>query len=97
MCYERVSDGVKLTVKVVPAASSNQIKSDGKGELKILVTAAPEDGKANKAVVRLLAKTFKISKSSIVLTHGETARLKTFLLSGNADEISAKINGVLSL
>lgn len=73
--------GCRLYLKVTPKSSRNAIKgseidSGGKERLKITVTAPPEDGKANKAVIKLLAKTLKVPPSSITLISGETSRLK---------------------
>lgn len=53
---------------------------------KIFVTAVPEDGKANKAIVRLLAKTWGIAKSSIEMTAGEHHRDKTFIIRCDAEK-----------
>ena len=54
----------------------------GNDELKVRVTAAPEKGQANKAVIDILSKSFKVGKSKVVLQHGETSRHKKFLLTG---------------
>ena len=70
-----------LRIKVTPGAKSERIKkevgADGSILYKIYVTAPPEDGKANAAVIKLLAKTIGISKSSMSITHGHTSREKT--------------------
>ena len=70
---------------MTPKASSNrlagvQIRPDGQVFLKVFVTVAPEQGKANEAVIRLLAQTWKLAKSQISLTAGATASFKTFRL-----------------
>ena len=59
--------------------------------LRIAVTAAPEKGKANKAIAQLLAKTLGIAKSRVVLQSGETSRKKTFLIVGVMKKQLAKI------
>jgi uncharacterized protein YggU (UPF0235/DUF167 family) len=70
-----------LRVKVTPKAKSERIKkeiaADGSVLYKIYVTAAPEDGKANAAVIKLLAKALGIAKSSLTITRGLTSREKT--------------------
>jgi uncharacterized protein (TIGR00251 family) len=70
-----------LRIKVTAGAKSERIKkevgADGAILYKIYVTAPPEDGKANAAVIKLLAKTIGISKSSIRITKGHTSREKT--------------------
>lgn len=70
-----------LRIKVTPKAKSERIKketcSDGSVTYKCYVTAAPEDGKANEAVIKLLAKNLGLAKSQISITHGHTSREKT--------------------
>lgn len=74
------SKGV-FNVTVTPKASSNRIKQDhkpdGSTEIRVYVTTAPEDGKANKAVIDLLAEALDIPKSSLIITHGLSTRRKT--------------------
>ena len=83
---EQVPEGVNLKVKVVPKARSNSIENwphnVNVSELKIRVTAAPEKGQANKAVIDILSKTLNIGKSNVILLNGGTSRNKTFLLKG---------------
>jgi uncharacterized protein (TIGR00251 family) len=52
------------------------------GRLKIRVTVPPEEGKANRAVIELLAKALKVSKSSIRIKRGTTGRMKTLEIEG---------------
>ena len=70
-----------LRVRVTPKAKSARIKlehaEDGGIVCKIYVTVAPEDGKANKAVIALLAEALDLPKSSLIITHGLTNRDKT--------------------
>ena len=54
----------------------------GSGRLKLAVTAAPEKGKANKAVIELLAETLRIHESSIHIISGESSRDKRLLIKG---------------
>ena len=68
---------MKLLVKVVPKASRNAVKVEN-GRLKIYVSAAPEKGKANAAVLELLAEHLGVPKRKIILLKGETSPLKTF-------------------
>ena len=70
-----------LLVKVTPKAKAERIKkevsTDGTVLYKIYVTAVPEDGKANEAVIKLLSKALGVAKSSLTITHGHTSRQKT--------------------
>ncbi|MBS0271515.1 MAG: DUF167 domain-containing protein [Proteobacteria bacterium] len=72
---------MQLIVHLTPKASRNKIEgwsldAEKKRILRVRVTAVPEDGKANKALIQLLSKTLHISKSRISLIRGETSRIK---------------------
>lgn len=75
-------EGVILSVKVTPKAKQNKIVVQENDLLKIYVTAAPEKGAANLAVVALLSEHFHIAKNRIVLLRGAASRNKEFLLEG---------------
>ncbi|WP_136439934.1 DUF167 domain-containing protein [Pacificoceanicola onchidii] len=69
--------GATIMVRVTPKAARNRIERDEAG-LRVHVTAVPEGGKANAAVVKLLSKALGVPKSRLVLVRGETARDKVF-------------------
>lgn len=73
---------MKLKIKVIPKASKNAIAGWLGDELKIMVTAAPEKGKANKAVVKILSKALQLPKQSIRITAGATSPRKMVELCG---------------
>lgn len=62
--------GNPFSVRVTPKASANRIKvetlEDGTPQVRVYVTAVPENGKANQAVIRLLAKEMGLAKSSLI-------------------------------
>jgi len=66
----------KITVKVIPRSSINQITQLSENEYKIKTTSAPVEGEANKKIISLLSKELKIPKSNIKITKGETSRNK---------------------
>lgn len=72
-------------IKVIPNAKKVQIKklaqTDSNLDFKIYVNAPAEDGKANKAVIQLLAKELGIAKSRIKILKGELNREKEILIS----------------
>ncbi|MDR1327961.1 MAG: DUF167 domain-containing protein [Heliobacteriaceae bacterium] len=70
---------VKLQVRITPNASRNEVTQDG-DLLKVKLTAPPVDGKANKALLEILSKYFKIPKTSIKIIKGETSKNKLLLL-----------------
>lgn len=77
-----MSDPIRLQLKVVPKASRDGI-SGWRGEtLKIRVTAAPERGKANKAVIALLASALAVPRGRIRLLAGASSEYKTVAVQG---------------
>jgi len=57
--------------------------ADGRAALKVRVGAPPEGGKANTALIKLLAKAWKLPKSAISIVAGHGQRQKTLLVSGD--------------
>lgn len=79
-----------LRLRVTPNAGRDVIEgfealADGTTVLRIRVSAVPEKGKANAAVIALLAKALRLPKSAISLVSGDTARLKTVRIDGDPD------------
>ena len=72
--------GIIIPLKVQPNASKEKIIGEHNGQLKIAVTAVPEKGKANKAVIKLLAKKLNTKISCIRIISGETSREKTVFI-----------------
>lgn len=67
---------MKIDVKVIPAAKRSLIKKEGDA-WKVYLNAPAVDGKANKALIALLAEYFKVRKSRIEITKGLKLRHKT--------------------
>lgn len=71
-----ISSG-KLALKVTPRARSEGVEGmNDAGELVVKVRVAPEDGKANEAVIALIAKAFSIPKSRLEISRGAQSRHK---------------------
>jgi uncharacterized protein len=77
---ETTPDGVVLPVKAKAAGRKNGLAGIHGGALKVSVTQAPERGKANRAIIDLLAKTLDLRRSQIDLVSGETSSEKRFLI-----------------
>ena len=67
---------MRIYVKVTPRAGKNEVLKISEGEYKVKVTAVPEKGKANEAVIKLLAEHFELPKSSICIIGGKSTRVK---------------------
>ncbi|WP_421693824.1 DUF167 family protein [Aestuariivirga sp.] len=70
--------------------------SDGAVSLAVKVTAVPDKGQANKAVIETLAKACRLPKSAFELVAGATERNKTVLVTGNPAELEALLAGILN-
>ena len=69
-------------VRVVPRASKSEIVGELGDALKIRLTAPPIDGAANKELIKLLSKTFGISKSEVEILSGGTSKTKRIRIAG---------------
>lgn len=69
--------GAEIAVRVTPKASRDRIEVEG-GLIRVYVTVVPENGKANQAVVKLLAKALGVAKTRLKLVRGATSRDKVF-------------------
>ena len=78
--------GVLLPLHVVTRAGKNETRGAHAGALKVYVTAPPDKGRANKAVIKLLAKTFKTARSGITLKSGEKSRTKVVHIAGISEK-----------
>lgn len=73
---KNTENGILINIKISPNSKKNEIIKT-KEETKVKITAQPVDGKANKALIEFLSKTFKIPKTSIQIVKGETSKDKT--------------------
>ena len=69
-----------IPVRVQPRGSRSEILGLVGGRLKIKTTAPPTDGRANKDVIKQLAKAFKVPPSRVTLKSGASARNKIFVV-----------------
>ena len=84
---------VRLKVKVVPGSSRDEIVGWLGDALKIKVTAPPEKGKANEAVVELLAAALGIATDDVMVVSGHSSPAKVVAVSGMDDETIKKAFG----
>lgn len=74
---KKEKDKIFLHIKAIPNAKKAGIAEIREGRLVVKITAPPDKGRANKALIEFLADELKIRKSVIVLESGDTARNKT--------------------
>lgn len=67
---------IAFDVRVVPRASKSEIVGEHDGALKVRITAPPVEGAANAELIRLLAKSFDVARSSVSIVGGESSKKK---------------------
>ncbi len=86
----RTADGVTIELRAQPRARRTALDCK-EGALRAAVTAPAEDGKANSAVIELLAATWRLPKSAFAVTRGTTARDKVLSISGEPQLLAGRI------
>jgi uncharacterized protein (TIGR00251 family) len=85
-------DGCILPVRAQPGARKCAILGEHGGALKVAVTAPPQDGRANKALIDALADALNLKRGQIELLSGTTSRDKRFLIRGlSATQVLARL------
>lgn len=82
MILRSTPGGCTLSVRVHPGAKRNAITGTHDDALKISLTTPPTDGRANDALIALLAERLNIPRLSIEILTGFTSRSKTLRLTG---------------
>lgn len=90
--HEISENGIFLKIHLTPKAARTafiRLDTDTKGQqwLRVSVTAIPEKGKANQALIGLLSKKLRLPKSTISLIAGNQTRQKTIHIEGNGEKL----------
>jgi uncharacterized protein len=97
--WQVFADHIRLSVRLTPNGGRNaidgiEVGADSQAHLKSRVSAAPEKGKANAALIALLAKTLDLPKSSVSLISGETSRKKILRIEGDPEDLIGKLQSL---
>lgn len=84
-------DGVILSVRVVPGASRNSMCLDRPDAITVHLTSPPVEGRANKELVRLLAKKLRLAPSKFTIMGGQKSRIKVVLVRGISVEFAQRM------
>jgi uncharacterized protein (TIGR00251 family) len=98
--WQVLAHGLVLTVRLTPKGGRDAIDgieamADGRSVLKVRVRAAPSEGEANDALVRLLAKSLKIAARQVTLVAGATARIKRLEIAGSGPALAAALASIV--
>ena len=86
---------VRLSVRLTPRASREEIAGFEGETLRVRVTAPPVEGRANGALVRLLAKRLGLPRGAVRVVTGQTSRSKVVAIDGlDAVELRRRLGGV---
>lgn len=99
--YKAFADHLRLAVRLTPnggrdAIDGVELNAEGEAHLKARVSCVPEKGKANKALVVLLAKVLGVPKSSVSVVSGDTARQKILRIEGDPEDLAKRIDGLVA-
>ncbi len=83
---------VVFKVQVVPRSSRSEVVGEHNGSLRVRIAAPPVDGAANEELIRILAKTFNVSRSAVKIVSGHGGKLKQIGIEGSTNEITARLN-----
>ena len=87
-----VADGCTIAVRVHPGARKNGVTGLHAGTVKVSLTTPPTDGRANEALIALLAELLRVPRGRISLVSGATNRSKMLRITGkSAAEVQAAL------
>ena len=98
--FTAVEGGLRVALRLQPAARGNDIEGlagrpGGGVALRARVTAPPEGGKANAALIKLLAKSWRLPKGAISVVAGQSERNKSLLVRGDPEELRRRLGAWL--
>jgi len=95
--FEADDEGVVIAVSAVPGAGRSEIVGRHGDALKVRVAVPPEKGKANEAIVALLAHELGVPASTVSLVSGATGRAKRFRVDGvDVDTATDLLEGIVA-
>ena len=94
--FTKTSEGVVAAIRLIPKAKQNRFSGlmrldNGAVVLKVSVTVGPEKGMANKALFKLLTKTWGVGMQSLSLIQGKKNRNKLILIAGEPDNLFSEL------
>lgn len=97
--YVLTATGARLLLRVTPNAGTTRIdgvqtRADGETVLALRVSAVPDKGAANTAVIALLARALDMPRSALAITRGHTARLKTLTIIAAPSDLQARLEAL---
>ena len=97
--FAAVPGGVSVNIRLTPKASRDKIgpvaeDANGGAVLRVQVTAVAEDGKANKALIKLLAKSWRLPKTTLTVKKGAKNKRKIIHIEGGTENLLQKLTDI---
>jgi uncharacterized protein len=94
-------DGVRVAIRLTPRAKADRVvavaaAAGGGRVVKASVTAPPEDGRANEALLQLLARVWRVPRRDLAIVAGAASRHKTVRISGDPQPLSARLGALIA-
>jgi uncharacterized protein len=95
------ADGVRVQIRLTPRARESRIfavvpGAEGGAALKAAVTAPPEDGRANEALLQLLAREWRLPRRALAIVAGTTNRSKLVAVAGDPRRLMAQLGSLIA-
>lgn len=92
-------EGARIALRVTPRAASSRVQGievDGAGRahLSVRISAPPEAGKANAALIRLLARRWRMAQRDLEVVSGAGTRRKVLQVRGSPDVVVARLRAI---
>jgi uncharacterized protein (TIGR00251 family) len=82
---------MKISVKVKPNAKNNRIEEVNNNQFSVWVKARPQKGKANQAVIEVMAEYFGVAKSCVTILKGQTSKQKILVIRNTSSDNSRNV------
>lgn len=98
--FRPIADGIILVLRVTPNAGVDRIegvevRADGQAVLRVRVAAVPDRGRANAAVIALIAEALGVARRDVSVLTGETARSKSLKIVGDTGDLAQRLGPLL--
>lgn len=90
------ADGVRIAVRLTPRAHAARIEGVADGRLTVAVTAPPAENQANDALLRLLARQWRLPRRDLSIAGGGKSRNKIVHIAGDPAELTERLRALLS-
>jgi uncharacterized protein (TIGR00251 family) len=94
-------EGVSVAIRLSPRAKTNRLLSvvtmaEGRHAIKASVTAPPQDGRANEALLQLVSEAWRLPRASLAVVAGAASRNKTVSITGDPHQLLTELSGQIA-